>query len=288
MAGNTKTAKSRALGSALKAALEEDGMALRELARRIGKDPGVVSRWLSGERSPKESEAAQILTVLGINGDRLKDILELTRHPDAPRWISLTLPEQRQHLNALMQFQRDASHIIDVAPLLVPGLLQIEAYVQAIMTAGGVPEGEITTRIKSRLRHQRILDSVRLTALIGEATLHQEVGGRGVLDDQLRHLVEMAEHENVIIRVIPFSAGWTAALEGAYTVIESTDAPTLVEMENRLSGQFIHAEADVSAYQEAVKVVEGVAMSPQDSAGLIAGKISQPEKRQHDPTRELA
>lgn len=279
MAGNTKTAKARALGAMLKAAREEAGLGLRELARRIGRDAGVLSRWESGERSPKESEAAQILTALGINGARYEDALELTRNPDAPRWIALTLPEQRQHLNALLQFQRDASHIIDVAPLLVPGLLQTEAYVRAIMTGGGVPREEIETRILIRLGHQRILSKVRLTALIGEAALHQEVGGREVLVEQLRHLVQQADHENVIIRVVPFSAGWTPTLEGAWTMIESDAAPTLVEIENRQSGQFLHEDDDVAAYQEAVKTVEEVAMSPQESAGLIAEKINQLEMR---------
>jgi transcriptional regulator with XRE-family HTH domain len=287
MAGNTPSAKARALGAAIKRARVEHDVGLRDLARRVGLNPGLLSHWENGTRSPKAVEIDRILNELGVHGVRREDILELTRDTDAPQWIALTLPDQRQHLNALMQFQRDASDIIEVVPI-VPGLLQTEAYVRAIMTAGGIPEDEIETRILIRLGHQRILNTVRLTALIGEAALHQEVGGRAVLGEQLRHLIDMAKHENVTIQVVPFTAGWMPLHESAWTMIRSENASTLVALENRISGRILHREDHVSAYEEAVKSVSEVAMSPQASAELIAEKIKQLETKRHDDhTREV-
>jgi transcriptional regulator with XRE-family HTH domain len=273
MAGNTPSAKARALGAAIKRARVQADVGLRDLARRVGLNPGVLSHWENGTRSPKADDVDHILTELGVHGEHREDILALTRDPDALRWIVWGLPDQRQHVDAVMGFQRRATRVIEVAPLLVPGLLQTEAYARAIMTAAGVHQDEIETRLLIRMAHQRILGTVRLTALIGEAALRQQIGGQAVLGEQLRHLLAMADHDHVIIHVVPFTAGWTPALDGACTVIESADEPTLVDVGNRLSGQVMHREEDVSAYEAAVASVMKVAMSPQESAELIAEMI---------------
>lgn len=276
--GGNRSPKRLALGAALREAREGAGYkVLREFAKMIGKPPATVSRWETGERSPKPTDVAQVLTALGINGQRYEEILALASDIDAPQWIAVTLPEQRQHLDALLRFERDAKGIVDVAPLQVTGLLQTEAYVRAIMTAGGVPKGEIESRIRVRLGRQHVLETVKLTAIIGEAALHQEVGGQDVLAGQLRHLVRMADHPNVDLRVVPFTAGWVPLVEGGWTVIESADAPRMVLVENRRSGWFLHEDDDVAIYSDAVASMLGVAMSPQDSVGLIAGKIKQLE-----------
>lgn len=276
MGSNTKTPKARALGAALREARERKGISLRGLAEQLGRDPSVLSRWETGERSPKEADVAQILTMLGINGQAFEETLELTHDPEAPNWLAVSLPEQRQHLAALLRFERDASRITAVSPLIVTGLLQTPAYVRAIMTGGGVPDDEIDTRIAVRLGRREILKKVEVTALIGEAALRQEVGGRSVLIEQLRHLVDMSGQ--VDVRVIPFRAGWHPALEGAWTVIESLDAPPVIQLENRRSGLILHQEQDVEAYRKAVEAAMEAAMSPQESVGLIAEVINELER----------
>lgn len=276
--GGNRTPKRRALGAALREARESSGHSLTQFAKMIERPPATLSRWETGERTPQPTDVAQILTTLGINGPRYEEILALASDMDAPFWIPVSLPEQRQHMAALLRFERDASRIIDVAWSLVTGLLQLEAYVRAIMTTGGVPEDDIESRVRLRLGRQRVLGSTELTAVIGEAALHQEVGGEGVLVDQLRHLVEMADHPNVDLRVVPFTAGWVPALEGGWTVIESDEAPTVIHLENRKSGLFLHEDGDVAMYRDATASMLEVAMSPQESVGLIAEKINQLER----------
>jgi transcriptional regulator with XRE-family HTH domain len=280
MSVNTSgTPKARALGAALREAREAAGLTVRQLAAQIDRDFSLITRWEKAERRIKPVDVAQILTALGIVGARFEEILALANDTDAPLWIPVSLAEQRQHLNALLRFERDAIEIVDVAPLLVTGLVQTEAYIRGIMTTAGVPEDEIEARVRVRLGRQRVVETARLTALLGEAALHQEVGGRAVLVGQLRHLLEVAEHPNVDLRVVPFTAGWVPSLDGGWTVIESAEAPTMIHLENRQSGWFLHEDRDVEVYRSAVASILGVAMSPQESVGLIAGKIQQLETR---------
>lgn len=59
-----RTPKARALGKALRKVREERGYGLREFAKVLERDPGVLSRWETGERIPSPDQVAQYLTRL--------------------------------------------------------------------------------------------------------------------------------------------------------------------------------------------------------------------------------
>src|SRR5439155_25704524 len=126
-------------------------MLLRELGGEINRDIGVLSRWETGERTPKPEQVAQILTTLGVNGDRYEDIMTLAYGTNEAQWVAISLPEQRLQMAAYVDWEQSATRIVQVAPLLVPGLLQTSDYVRAIMTAAGVPAGEVASRFTARL-----------------------------------------------------------------------------------------------------------------------------------------
>ncbi|MDR7301000.1 helix-turn-helix domain-containing protein [Haloactinomyces albus] len=272
MASNTRTPKARALGSALREAREEQGLGLRQLASELGKNAGQLSRWENGERAPRPTDVAQILTHLGVNGERYEEIIAICSGTDEPRWLAVTLPEQRQQLGALLEFERAATTITEVSPLLIPGLLQTSDYARAIMSAGGVPANDVETRIAVRLGRRDVIlrrDPAQLVALVGEAALRQVIGAPEVMVEQLEYLGEMAELTNVDLRVLPFSSGWHPALEGLFLLIESEQTP-VVQLESRRSGLFLHEPEDVQTYREAADTVRQAAMSPEDSSAFIA------------------
>ena len=91
----TRTPKARALGSALRAAREDRGLKLRQLAIQINRDPGILSRWETGERTPKPENVSQILTALGVNGAHYDEIMTLAYRTDEPQWAATTQPEHR-------------------------------------------------------------------------------------------------------------------------------------------------------------------------------------------------
>ncbi|PKW13738.1 helix-turn-helix domain-containing protein [Saccharopolyspora spinosa] len=274
MTSNTRTPKARALGNALRAARQEKGLTLRNVAAQLGRDPGALSRWETGERSPKPTDVAQILTILGINGDHYEEILAMTRGTTDSHWLAISLPEQRQHLAALLDFERTATAITQAAPLLIPGLLQSTSYVRAIMTSGGVPPEEVETRIAVRIGRREAItrneDPVHFRVAIGEAALRQVLGGPQVMLSQLDHLLQMAELANVEVYVVPFGSGWHPALEGLFILIESNHAPPVVQLETRRSGLFLHEPSDVEIYRDAAEGVFNAALDPAESRKHIA------------------
>lgn len=283
MADNTATTKGVRLGAALREAREDKGFKLRELARELGIDSALLSRWETGKRVPKETDVARILAHLGINGERYEEILAMVTGVAATQWLAISLPEQRQQNAALIDFESAADVIVEVAPLLIPGLLQTGAYARAVMSGGTVPNDEISTRVATRLGRREVVSVERaepatLVAYIGEAALRQLVGSADVMIEQLNYLLKVAEWPHMDIRVLPYRSGWHPGLEGPFTLIEPRGGRgsfPIVFLENRRSGLILHAEEDVAAYRQAVDVVLQAAMTSAKSSEVIADVIKE-------------
>jgi transcriptional regulator with XRE-family HTH domain len=280
-----RTPKARALGAALRQAREGKNMLLRELGAAISRDIGVLSRWENGERTPKPEQVAQILTRLGVDGQRYDDIMTLAYGTNESQWVATTLPEQRQQMRALVDWEQSASLIVQVAPQLVPGLLQTRDYAYAIMVSPGsdVPANEVATRAAARLERREVLTQEKpagLLALIGLSALSQGVGGRQVMIGQLKHLLEMAARPNIELRIIPNNCGWHPGLEGGFTLIDSGRTPSMrsssatltsvVVVGTRRSALMLHENNDVNAYRRAIDHIMNVTLQPDVSARLIA------------------
>jgi transcriptional regulator with XRE-family HTH domain len=278
-----RTPKARALGSALRQAREERRLVLRELGLAINRDIGVISRWETGERSPKPEQVAQILTTLGVNGERYDEIMTLAYGTNEPQWVATTLPEQKQQMAAFLDWERNAARIVVVAPLLVPGILQTRDYIRGIMTSPGVPTGEIAERISARLDRRDVItqhNPPELLVLLGRAALAQGIGGHQAMIGQLEYLLEMAARPNIDIRIIPDDRGWHPGLEGAFSLIESRQTrDSIAFVETRQSVLMLHEGRDINAYRWAIDQIMRISLSSEMSTSFLADLHKRMEKR---------
>lgn len=286
MAGTTP--KAVAIGSELRRAREDAGLSARQLADKLGLSHTTIGRWEKGERSPRPVDVATVLSALGADNGIREELVELARDTDGSHWVATTLPEQQRQIAALLEIERDATAITDVSAMLIPGLLQTGDYARAIMTAGGIPDIDVETRVAVRLGRREAITRTdrpaRLVAFVDESALYRMIGGHHVMREQLRWLLHVAEWPTVDLRVVPVGAGWHPGLEGAFVIVErGADNAPVVQLETRRSALFLHEAADVAAYQEAAARVEEVAMSPDATSGLIADLINRMDA-QHDGT----
>ncbi|MEV4602234.1 helix-turn-helix transcriptional regulator [Amycolatopsis sp. NPDC049253] len=281
MAGTSPRA--RAIGAELRRAREDAGLSARTLAARIGVAHTTVGRWESGERSPRPTDVATVLGALGTDHELREELVELSRNTDGRHWVASGLPEQQRQLAALLELERDATRIVNVSPLLIPGLLQTSGYARAIIGAGGVPAGEIETRVAVRIGRRDVImrreRPAELLALVDESALRRNIGGPAVMAEQLRALDEASCWSNVTLRAIPESAGWHPALEGPFDVLEFVDRTPVVQIENRRSALFFHESVDVEAYRLATDRVQDIAMSPDETRAFIADVLGNLETK---------
>ena len=79
---------------------------------------GVISRWETGERTPKPEQVAQILTTLGVNGERYDQIMTLAYGTNEAGNRDWTLESYRDMFSRLIAELRAAS---PTAAILVIG-----------------------------------------------------------------------------------------------------------------------------------------------------------------------
>jgi transcriptional regulator with XRE-family HTH domain len=264
-------------GDALKEARESRGISLRKLAVLIGRkesDSGLISRWETGERTPKPDDVASVIEALGLGDDAAAELMALaTNAGQSGRWHAVTIAERRQQMNALLAAERTATTVTHLAPLLIPGVLQTSAVIRAMMLEGEVPVDEIDERVAIRIGRRDLITRrtpAMLDVLLGEAAIRQVIGGRDVWAEQLTYLAEMVELPNVEVRIIPFGAGWTPALAGPFILFDSDQAPSIISLELHRGGLMLYADEDVAVHRQKAEAARSKAMGEKESLDLIA------------------
>ncbi|MCX2731988.1 helix-turn-helix transcriptional regulator [Saccharopolyspora sp. NFXS83] len=274
------TPKTQAIGVALRRAREDAGLSARQLATKLAKSHTTIGRWESGERAPRPVDVATVLSALGADNSLREELVELARNADGRQWSSSGLPEQQRQLTTLLEIERTAHRIVSVSPLLVPGLLQTADYARAMMFTAGIPANEVELRVAVRIGRRDVIAKEKpahLVAITSESALRALIGGEEVMSAQLRSLVSHATWSNVDLRVVPTGTGWHPGLEGPFSVFEYA-GKSVVHVENRVSGQFFHELADVTAYADAIATITDVALSQEESARLIAEILDEQEE----------
>jgi hypothetical protein len=173
-----------------------------------------------------------------------------------------------------------ASEVWAWEPFVVHGLLQTAEYAAAVEHTDPDPIGddEVSRRVETRLARQGALDRspdpLGLSVVLDESVLTRVAGGRDVMADQLRHLVEIADRPNIDLRVLPLDAGGFAAAFGAFSVLTSGDSrqPSLVYTKDRIEPHYIDDSRphDLGRHVALFEHLACAALSPSDSTDLIS------------------
>nr|WP_225953432.1 DUF5753 domain-containing protein [Kibdelosporangium phytohabitans] len=110
-----------------------------------------------------------------------------------------------------------------------------------------------------------------LVAILDEAVLHRQIGGRGVLCQQLDHLVEVAKRPNVTIRVLPFKAGVHPGLHGSFTILKFPIErdPGVVHVEDRIGSRYRDHVEEIGEYSAVEDRLLEAALSEAHSLSVI-------------------
>src|SRR5436190_18968778 len=134
---NLGTPKAKGFGSVIREIRKAGGeeRTLRAVAKELGMDPSRLSKIETGKAVPKEQLAKQILDHLGVPDEQQPEMLKLLEGAETEQpWRANTLPEQRQHITAIVEFEDVAEEIVECTLTVIPGLLQTKAYARAVMS----------------------------------------------------------------------------------------------------------------------------------------------------------
>ncbi|PPK70358.1 hypothetical protein CLV40_102271 [Actinokineospora auranticolor] len=251
-------------------------MTTGEVGARLGLSQAKVSRVETGSSGLRMRDVQAMLGLYRVPEPRAAEILDLVRQAAEPGWVQVHgrgLPEQWQ---TLIDWESRAVALRVHHGALVPGLLQTADYARAAIrdTSSITPgEPELDVKVAARLARQGILSRESppsLHAIIGEPALRLPVGGHAVLSAQLRHLLEVVRRPHVVLQVVPETRGAHPGLEGPFLVMDLPQGRRVVHTEHRSRSLFLDDESEVAEHRRAWRRIEDLALSPRDSADLIA------------------
>ncbi|WP_406000047.1 Scr1 family TA system antitoxin-like transcriptional regulator [Streptomyces sp. NBC_00829] len=251
------------LGAELRHAREKAGLTQEELGRPLFVSGSFIGQLESGTRRMQPEYAGQIDEILGTDGffQRNCRVSCKSRYPD--------------HFAEAAEAEAIATTIKEYAPLLIPGLLQTEAYARAVFRAyqPTATEDVIDELVEARLDRAHLLDDPTkplLWAVLDEAVLRRRVGGAPVMATALRHVAGLARQRRIIVQVMPFEAGAHASLNGSLKLMSFTDAPPLAYLQGLGSGQLQDDPATVTSHELTYDLIRACALSPETSLALIS------------------
>lgn len=159
-------------------------------------------------------------------------------------------------------------------PLLVPGLLQTEAYARALFE-GHVPmldEDAVEDNVDIRLTRQKLLSKsplVDFSFVIGEAALRQELGGPDTMREQYRHLLAVGKLRNVAIQVVPIGSGFHPGLHGSMVLVETLEQQQYGYFESQNIGHVVSDAKHVSTFALRYGKLRSQALNVEESAAFI-------------------
>ncbi|MFE9825358.1 DUF5753 domain-containing protein [Streptomyces sp. NPDC005791] len=160
-------------------------------------------------------------------------------------------------------------------PLLVPGLLQTEAYATTLLNAHFPPLDEDTVehRVSARLARQTLLGRknppIVFVFVVEESVLHRGVGGSAVRNEQLEVLLERSRMRNVELQIMPTSHAAHSGLNGPMVLLETMDHRQCVYVEAQDVVSVRSELREVSEFSLRYGMLRTQALNTEESSLLI-------------------
>ena len=244
-----KTVRSRRLGKQIRRLRDDAQLSQEKLVELMNADQPQQRRISAAHLSRVESGGARInsehldriVTVLDVAAEQAQKLDALRLRADEPGWWQEYSDIVTETVEMLVEIGEDATTARSYDNAFVQGLLQTRAYAETVIgnDRAFVSPINVDRMADLRMRRQQRLgeDGFQgLTAVMSEGVIRTLVGGREVMHDQLRHLIDVTQQYPVTIHILPFSAG---ALPGS-------DNFVIFEFPDELDGDVVYVEGDIA------------------------------------------
>lgn len=269
------------LGSQLRRLREARGITREAAGYSIRASESKISRMELGRVSFKTRDVEDLLTLYGITDEAERtQLISLAREANVAGWWHSYSDVLPSWFPTYVGLEGAASLIRAYEVQFVHGLLQTEEYARAVVRRGmkGASEAEVEKRVAVRLERQKYLVSENAPdfhIVLDEAALRRPYGDREVMRGQLQHLIDVSEHPNVRLQIMPFSFGGHSGESGAFTILSFTesDLTDVVYLEQLTSALYLDKAEDVAQYEKALKELQQDSPGPDESRDLLRGLL---------------
>ncbi|GAQ59020.1 helix-turn-helix domain-containing protein [Streptomyces acidiscabies] len=269
------TARRLRIGTELRRLRERAGMPAVEAARSLGTTQAQISNIEANRFGVSADRVHTLAHIYGCTDQPLVDALAVMAADRTRGWWAEYRDTLPPRLLDLAELEHHATALRVTQVINIPGLLQTPEHARALFREAvpALRPHEIEFRISHRIKRQAILHREQpppYTAVVHEAALRMQFGGREVARDQLRHLAEVSGHPAVTLRVIPFD-GTSFPTTGHAVDYFHGPVPALdtVEVDTAHGSELVDAAGRLEMYRLVLDRMEAVALKPAPSLDLI-------------------
>ena len=270
-----------AFGELVKIKREGLDMTQGELAQLLHVERSFVTKIEAGERFPSAELVDESDRILAGRGELIKLHRRINweaRLQFFPDWF------KRRAMMDEQLIELYAYHT-----LLIPGLLQTEAYARAVFEREvGVDPEAVRERVRARLSRQaRFLepDGPMYVALLDESCIRQQVGTAVDMRGQMDHLLWVGALPNICIQIVPFRLAHVQRPNADVSLITLPTRRRWTYAETLDSAEFSSNLKVIAGHQRTYDCLRADALSATESAALI--REAREGLSHHDQQRPL-
>ncbi|MBV9379132.1 MAG: helix-turn-helix domain-containing protein [Streptosporangiaceae bacterium] len=230
---------------------------------------GKVGRFEANQwKRPEMSDIRDLIRIYEVTGSERDEIEELAvRARQRPWWREYG----EIFDNDFPGYESDATSIRVFMPLVLPGLLQTPAYVEALLRTGPRPPAWRRKAVEARLRRQEILDRADETApkvsvVITEASLLYRWGRHEDRREQIEHLADLSRRRNIELRIQRFDDGPPTGMVSMVNIFGfSGGEPPIVFVETDYVIEEVSKPESVNGYLQSFDRACDAALEPRDT-----------------------
>lgn len=260
---------------------EADQLTLAEVAASLACDLSLISRIENGKRVCSQAHFAKLMDLYEVPAAQRDELAELhaaTRERRPPWWSPYNDVISAQY-ERFLGFEAAASAVHEYQVGILPGLLQTEAYAQAVTGVGftslGPDQIDALVEVRGLRQRHRLLETeapLECRYVVTQAALNFQVGGKRTHQEQLDYLLEISAHESVDLRVIPYEKGEVAAQIGAFVILQfpDEDVPDVAFGESVAGSLTMDDPRDLRRLHRLFRGLANAALSPDESRDIIS------------------
>lgn len=251
------TVRRRRLGALLKANRDHVELSPEDVAVQLSTTPRTVLRWESGQSLIRLQDLRLLIEMYRVVSEDERIELETLQREGSQRgWWTPYTSGVRPTYRTLMGLEAEATSSLEYTAIVIPGLLQTRAYMEAIMIARTpmLTDAEVKARVDLRLERQNQMamrDDIKRHFVIDESCFHRNVGGPATMTDQIKHIIDLAESTRLItVQVLQLTIGAHASTMGSFSVLTFDHPDPPVAFVEGLTGDLYGEGPDALVYLE--------------------------------------
>ena len=271
------------VGAKLRRLRSDLGLTREQAADHIRASAWKIHRLENGQVGFKERDLRDLLDLYEEHDPQeVADTLAMAREANHPGWWQRYGDVLPAWFRAYVDLESAASLIRTYEGQFIPGLLQTDDYIRAVVQGAHLTSAaeEVGRRVRLRMARQAVLireQPPRLWAVLDEAALRRPVGGREVMRGQLERLIDATKLANVTLQVLPFGSGAHPAMAGAFSVLRFGDQelPDVVYLEHLTGASYLEKRDEVERYLDIMEILCVEAEPPDRTVELLLGILAE-------------